>query len=156
MTWVKGQSGNPHGRVANVERLFLEQLNIVAQEEVEIEVDANGKDLPPQPGQGRMSKAARKRKLKDKQRRFRTIKKLRRIAEVAFQKAMDGSLEHMEFVVDRMDGKPTATQYIAVERRGANLDVRLTYEEARDKLLEMGLDVEKMPLLGDMKRSERQ
>jgi hypothetical protein len=40
MPFVRGQSGNPRGRIPTpVERLFVEQLNIVAQEDVRVPIE---------------------------------------------------------------------------------------------------------------------
>jgi hypothetical protein len=144
-----------------MERWFAEQLAIVAKEEMAFEVDEHGRprigDEPmppaPPPGTNRNSKAYKQYKTALKQRRFRAVMQLRRMAEMAFYKAnVLGDLQAIEFIADRLDGKPIgAVPDIAITQNNNELKLEYTFEEARDRLLSMGIDVDRIPLLDDLR-----
>ena len=77
MPWKKGQSGNPGGRVFGSEKAYTEALRIVGKELI---------DDPGNPG--------------------KQITKLRRMAYVAFERALAGESWAMQHISDRLDGKP--------------------------------------------------
>jgi len=78
MPWKKGQSGNPGGRPFGSEKAYTEALRIVSKEEV---------DDPNRPGE--------------------RISKLRRMAGVAFEKALAGENWAIQHIAERFEGKPT-------------------------------------------------
>jgi Family of unknown function (DUF5681) len=78
MGWKKGQSGNPGGRPFGSEKAYTEALRIVSKEEV---------DDPKRPGE--------------------RISKLRRMADVAFEKALAGENWAIQHIAERFEGKPT-------------------------------------------------
>jgi uncharacterized protein DUF5681 len=78
MGWKKGQSGNPGGRPFGSEKAYTEALRIVSKEEV---------DDPNRPGE--------------------RISKLRRMADVAFEKALAGENWAIQHIAERFEGKPT-------------------------------------------------
>jgi hypothetical protein len=78
MPWKKGQSGNPGGRPFGSEKAYTEALRIVSKEEV---------DDPNRPGE--------------------RISKLRRMADVAFEKALAGENWAIQHIAERFEGKPT-------------------------------------------------
>jgi hypothetical protein len=77
MGWKKGQSGNPGGRPFGSEKTYTEALRIVSKEEV---------DDPNKPGQ--------------------RIQKLRRMADIVFEKALGGENWAIQHIAERFEGKP--------------------------------------------------
>jgi hypothetical protein len=98
MGWKKGQSGNPGGRPFGSEKAYTEALRIVSKEEV---------DDPNRPGE--------------------RISKLRRMADVAFEKALAGENWAIQHIAERFEGKPT--QMLEHTAAPSSLPPRkLTYE----------------------------
>jgi hypothetical protein len=77
MGWKRGQSGNPGGRPYGSEKAYTEALRIVSKEEI---------DDPNRPGE--------------------RISKLRRMADVAFEKALAGENWAIQHIAERFEGKP--------------------------------------------------
>lgn len=76
MGWKKGQSGNPGGRPFGSEKAYTEALRIVSKEEV---------DDPNRPGE--------------------RISKLRRMADIVFDKALTGENWAIQHIVERFEGR---------------------------------------------------
>jgi hypothetical protein len=153
-----GQSGNPRGlpgRPPNnhVDRLFSEQLRIVGNELVDVPFD-EPEQKPNGKKPNRNSKAYKKKQNELRKKNSQKVTKLRVIAQMAYRLAMKGNLEAMNFIADRMEGKPAVQQFIAVAR-AAHIEADLTVTEAKDRLMSMGIDVERLPLLADL-RPERE
>jgi hypothetical protein len=77
MGWKRGQSGNPGGRPFGSEKAYAEALRIVSKEEI---------DDPNKPGQ--------------------RLCKLRRLADVVFEKALAGENWAIQHIAERLEGKP--------------------------------------------------
>jgi hypothetical protein len=104
MTFQPGQVANPRGgqREPNlVERLLSEQLRIVAREVVKVpveEADGKGKALSPN------SKAYKRKKNRERAKQFRQVMKMRAVAEKAFELAIKGNLDAMNFIAEGNHG----------------------------------------------------
>jgi Family of unknown function (DUF5681) len=110
MGWKRGQSGNPGGRPFGSEKAYTEALRIVSKEEI---------DDPNRPGE--------------------RISKLRRMADVAFEKALAGENWAIQHIAERFEGRPAQMLEHAVP---SNLPRRkLTYQIVH--VTETGEQIEK-------------
>jgi hypothetical protein len=132
----KGQSGNPLGRtsVPPAEREWMKHLRTATFRKVEIGPD--GKALPFQHKEGAK------------------VDRLTVAADVVLDLACAGNCWAVEHVANRFDGK--VREQVEVTHN-TNLKVRYeSYEEVRAALLEGGINIDRLPMLEDLRSVEEQ
>jgi Family of unknown function (DUF5681) len=84
----------------------------------------------------------------------REIDMLTRVAEVVFNLAIEGNPWAIEHISNRLDGK--VKEHVEV-RTNTNIKVRYeSYEEVRAALLEEGINIDRLPMLEDLRSVEEQ
>jgi hypothetical protein len=131
------------------ERLFVEQLRIVGLEVLKVAEEPIKN--PSKSRSKRASKRDRKKEADLRKQGHRLVTRLRRMAEIAYELAVDErSLAAMQFISSLIDGRPSFSQEIAVTRITSDSKTEFTYEEARDYLTAKGIDLNRVPLLADL------
>jgi hypothetical protein len=146
-SWKKGQSGNPSGRpvTAYSDKEYFKRLRIAALRKVEV-------PLPPEPEQEQASGNGKANAEGKKKKDSRTVDEMTLIAEKVIELAKAGSEWAIEHVAQRFDGKVREAVDITTN---TNLKVKYeSYEEARAALLEEGIDINRIPMLTDMRPPE--
>jgi Family of unknown function (DUF5681) len=85
--------------------------------------------------------------------RPRSLSKFRRMAEIVWDKALAGEHWAIDHIANRLEGKPT--EAIQPTPSSVKAEYR-SYEEIREGLLEQGFDIEKLPLLSDLRRKRQE
>jgi Family of unknown function (DUF5681) len=136
MPWSKGQSGNPSGRraVPEGERKWMSRLNTAAHRKLEIGPDGKPMPLLRNPGE--------------------KIDRLTAAADKVLELACDGNAWAIEHLANRFDGKVREQLEVTTN---TNLKIRYeSYEEARQALLDEGINIDRLPMLTDMRIPEGQ
>jgi hypothetical protein len=137
-SWPKGKSGNPNGRppgitAAHVKEWF-NRLLVAAHRKAEI--DEDGKPVLVKYKEGK------------------TVDLLTVAADKVMELACEGNMWAVEHIANRLDGKvrdqvePTTNHNVKVRYE--------SYEEVRAALLEEGINIDRLPMLTDMRPPEEQ
>ena len=135
--WRRGTSGNPNGRPRGTpnDREWFKRLKVAALRKVKVGPD--GKTLPIE------------RKKNEKE-----IDQLTDVAQVVFDLARKGNAWAIEHIANRFDGKVREQVELTPNH---NVKVKYeSYEEARAALLEEGINIDRLPMLSDMRIPEGQ
>jgi hypothetical protein len=112
---------------------LLRKVKVPVEEETEVEADANGKKPEP---------------------KMRTVSEMDLIVEAVIKAAKKAEPWAVEHVAQRMDGKVRDQVEVTTN---TNFKVRYeSYEEARAALLEEGINIDRLPMLTDMRIPEGQ
>jgi hypothetical protein len=133
-SWKKGQSGNPNGRPVGTphDHPWFAHLQVAAKRK--LEVDEDGKPVPVKYEKGKMLD-------------WMTV-----AADKVWELAGGGNAWAIEHVANRFDGK--VREQVDVTHN-TNVKIRYeSYEEARAALLEEGVDINRIPMLTDMRPPE--
>jgi hypothetical protein len=137
-SWPKGKSGNPNGRppgitAADVKEWFR-RLRVAAYRKAKVGPD--GKPVLVKYKEGK------------------TVDLLTVAADKVMELACEGNMWAVEHIANRLDGKVREQLELTPNH---NLKIRYeSYEEARAALLEEGINIDRLPMLSDMRIPEGQ
>jgi hypothetical protein len=136
-SWVKGQSDNPRGRapVNPFELEWLKRLRVAANRKVKIGEDGKAQPI--------------ERKENEKE-----IDQLTDAAQKVMELAREGNMWAVEHIANRLDGK--VKEQVDVTTSHTHKIRYESYEEVRAALLEEGINVDRLPMLTDMRPPEGQ
>ena len=137
-SWPKGQSGNPNGRPLGAStahaKEWFRRLRVAARRKVKIGPDGEPVLVKYQAG--------------------KQIDRLTVAADKVLELACEGNMWAVEHIANRLDGKVKEQVDLTTTR---NLKVRYeSYEEAKAALLEEGINIDRLPMLTDMRIPEGQ
>ena len=138
MKWKSGQSGNPNGRPLGAStahaKEWFRRLRVAAYRKVKI-----GEDGKPELVKYKAGKE---------------IDRLTVAADKVLELACEGNMWAVEHIANRLDGKVREQLELTTNR---NLKVRYeSYEEVKQAMLEEGINIDRLPMLTDMRPPEGQ
>ena len=138
MPFRRGQSGNPHGRPLGAStahaKMWFERLRIAAHRKAKIGEDGKPVLAPYTVGE--------------------EVDRLTVAADKVMELACEGNAWAIEHIANRFDGKVREQLELTPNH---NLKIRYeSYEEARAALLEEGINIDRLPMLTDMRIPEGQ
>jgi Family of unknown function (DUF5681) len=140
--WLKGQSGNPKGRPVGTpnDHEYFRRLRIGLLRKVEVPIEVDPVQKAEAEAKGEKVKATR------------TVDEMMLIVEAVIAAAKRAEPWAVEHIAQRVDGKVREQVELTTN---TNVKVRYeSFEEVRAALLEEGINVDKLPLLTDMRPPE--